>query len=277
MANLKLSVLDVGHGDFIYLRTPKGQSLVIDCGPGDGDVSPAQFLINVHTIHELQISHPHTDHFGDLAVFANKTLCSFRCPSLDGFSDGDIGWRNQDKKTIALLRAFKKVLCTDDEAVPVGDGFNHAVWAPPGIDHSDPNTASLVTVLSYGDFKMLLCGDLPAPGMDALLDEPGFRKAIRGTNVLKAAHHGRQDGCCDTLFNLITPDLCIISDKSIDDSNADTVCTEWYAKRTRGLRWPDGTIRKVLTTRSDGSVHLQANGGTYWVCYRTTWKKEEFS
>jgi len=32
MANLKISILNVGHGDFIYSTTPLGDNLVIDCG-----------------------------------------------------------------------------------------------------------------------------------------------------------------------------------------------------------------------------------------------------
>jgi beta-lactamase superfamily II metal-dependent hydrolase len=276
MANLKISVLNVGHGDFIYAETPKGHSLVIDCGFDDGDVSPAKFLSKLSTIHELQISHPHTDHFSEIAALSKKTIKSFRCPALDTFKDETIGWRNKDAAAIKALRTLAKTTTSDDGAVPVGDSFEHWVFPARAIDYADPNTASYVTILRYGEFKMLFGGDLPESGWDALLKEQKFVDAIKGTNIVKVSHHGRKEGCSTALFEKITPDLCVISDKSIDKTNENTVCTTWYSQRATGVNWSDGTVRKVLTTRSDGSIHIQTAGGGFHVWGGVNWKTEDW-
>jgi len=279
MQNLKISVLDVGHGDFIYAETPFGHSLVIDCG--SGDVVPAEFLAKIQTIHELQISHPHEDHFTDIVALSGKTISSFRCPSLDGFTDDKMSWRTKDKNKIKVLRSLKETIGKNDAAVPCKDGFQHLVFSPSAaaVNYDDPNTASLATILSYGEFKMLFGGDLPTAGWDDLLTNQNFRNAIAGTTVLKVSHHGREVGYSDALFKVISPMLCVVSDKTIDQTNENTQCIQKYNSKTSGIRFtaPDGTVsdRKVLTTRCDGSIHLSADASGKWKCHlKTRWQKD---
>ena len=276
----------MGHGDFVFAQTPQGQSLIIDCG--SGDVVPSEFLSKISTIDELQISHPHTDHFTDLPALSGKNIRSFRCPSLVGFDDAEMGWRNSDRNAIAALRQMAGRLSSNDAAVPVGYGFNHTVWEAPGatVDYSDPNTVSYVTTLSYGTFKMLFGGDLPTEGWEAHMKNPAFVRAIAGTTILKVSHHGRDVGTCDELFGPlgISPALCVISDKAIDSSNENTVRVDWYRQRTRGVPFstretppkPLGT-RHVLTTRRDGSIHFQANGlGNWRVWTECRWENADW-
>jgi competence protein ComEC len=273
MGNLKISVLNVGHGDFIYAVTPFGQNLVIDCGSGGGDVSPSSFLSKITKIDELQISHPHTDHFDDIIAMSKKTINSFRCPSLSGFNDATIGWKNSDKEKIAKLRQMKLSCSVDDDAVSCSDGFTRSVWVPGNVDTSNPNTASYVTILGYSGFKMLFGGDLPDNGWCNLLQKPNFVSAIKGVNVFKVPHHGRKEGCSDELFKHIYPALCIISDKPIDDTTKNTVSTGWYEARTRGMQFGQNT-RKVLSTRNDGSIFIDVESNGDWTVYpNTKWKQ----
>jgi len=258
---LKISVLDVGHGDFAYAETTGQQSLVIDCG--SGDVIPSKFLSKVSTIHELQISHPHEDHFTDIVELAKKNIRSFRCPYIEKYSDDEIAWRSGDTAKVATGRRLKSQIPPNDAAVPVGNGFGHTVHIPDVTDlHlSDPNTASAITTLSFGNFKMLFGGDLTEEGWEKLLKKPGVVAAVRSATVYKVSHHGRDVGCSDALFKIIKPQLCIVSDKTLDSTNLGTECIEWYRERTSGVivNKSDGKTeeRRVLTTRCDGSIHLR--------------------
>jgi competence protein ComEC len=271
MANLKISILNVGHGDFIYATTPLENKIVIDCGNDGGDVSPAKFLSPISTIDELQISHPHTDHFGDIIALSGKTIRSFRCPSLEKFTDKTIGWRDQDAAKIAKLRSLKKSINADNSAVQCDENFDHWVYFPGDINYEDANTSSIVTVLRYGSFKMLFGGDLPDSGWRNLLKNEKFRSAINGTNVLKVPHHGRAEGCSDELFKYIFPQLCIISDKPIDDTNKNTVSTDWYTKRSSGANIVGiNGKRKVLSTRNDGSIFIDVQADGNWTVYPNT-------
>jgi beta-lactamase superfamily II metal-dependent hydrolase len=274
MASLKIAFLDVGHGDFIYAETPFSNNLVIDIGTGD--TVPTQFLSKVTTISEVQVSHPHTDHFDDVVDFSKKTIKSFRCPSLDGFADQTIGWKKSDKAKIAKLREMKRTLKADDNAVSVGNGFSHTVWFPPDVEYNNPNTASLVTTLSYSGVTVLLGGDLPDRGWQALLKNQKFVNAISATTIFKVPHHGRKEGCSETLFKTITPQLCIISDKALTKDNKNTVATDWYTKRSSGCNVVGSKgKRKVLSTRSDNSIFVEINDtGKWWVHPNTQWKKD---
>ena len=66
-AQTELYVWDVGDGAAIYVKTPNGKNVVIDCGASD-DFSPTEYLKNslgVTQIDYLIISHPHKDHIKD--------------------------------------------------------------------------------------------------------------------------------------------------------------------------------------------------------------------
>lgn len=274
MSTLKVAFLDVGHGDFIYATTPLGDNLIIDIG--SGDVVPSRFLSKVSTISEVQVSHPHTDHFDDIVAISTKTIKSFRCPSLDRFSDQSIGWKKADKVKIAKLREMKRNLSAADAAVSVGSGFSHTVWFPGDIDYDDPNTASAVTTLSFAGVKILFGGDLPASGWESLLNNNKFVSAISGTTIFKVPHHGRKEGCCEALFERISPKLCIISDKATGKDNKNTVATGWYSQRALGCNVVGAKDkRKVVSTRSDNSIFVKVNNeGTFWVYTNTRWKTD---
>src|ERR1700720_847193 len=229
---LKISVLDVGHGDFSYAETPTGHNLIIDCG--SGEVVPSEFLSNLSAISELQISHPHEDHFTDIVAIAKKNIRSFRCPYIEKFTDDKIAWRTGDKAKVATVRRLKTQIAADNAAVPVGNGFAHTVHYPDpaDVDLDDPNTASAITTLSFGTFKMLFGGDLTEEGWQELLKQPTAASAVRGTTVYKVSHHGRDVGCSDDLFKIIKPKLCIVSDKTLDSTNLGTECIDWYRERT---------------------------------------------
>ena len=273
---LEVAILDVRHGDFVYAVTPTGENLVIDVGTGE--VVPSVFLRNIREISELQISHPHADHFDDIIGISKKTIKSFRCPSLAKFDDTVIGRKKNDHVQIAALRELKERIKADDDAVRAGRGFSHTVYFADNIDPKDPNTASAVTILAYKGVKLLFGGDLPASGWENLLKKPDFVSAVSGTNVFKVPHHGRQEACCQALFDLkeFKPLLCIISDNSLKKDDKSTVATDWYSKRASGCRIVgyDGP-RKVLSTRSDGSIFIKINEkGTCWVYPNTRWRSD---
>jgi beta-lactamase superfamily II metal-dependent hydrolase len=279
---LKISVLDVGHGDFIYAETPKNHRLVIDCG--SGDVVPSEFLSKVTTIDELEISHPHEDHFTDVCALAEKNIRSFRAYQIDEFRDEQIAWRSRDRKKIHALRALAARLKCDNAAVAIGDGFSHCAYYPKrnDVDPNDPNTASIITTLSYGSFKMLFGADQTEDGWKGLLADQAVVAAVKGTIVYKVSHHGREVGCSPELMKVISPTLrlCVMSDKTLDSTNEETECVDWYrqhviASGAKVIK-PDGSIedRRVLTTRKDGSIHIQVEPDGTWRCYKDTrWKR----
>ncbi len=273
---LEVAILDVSQGDFVYAVTPIGENLVIDVGTGE--VVPSLFLKNVSEISELQISHPHVNHFYDLISISKKNIKTFRCPSLAEFDDKVIGRKEDDHVKIAALREIKEKIRTDNDTIKARRGFSHTVYFPDNIDYKDPNTASAVTLLVYQGVKLLFGGDLPASGWENLLKKPDFVSAVSGTKVFKVPAHGRGEGCCQALFDLkeFKPLLCIISDKSLKKDEKSVIAMDWYSKRTSGCRIVGyNEPRRLLSTRSDGSIFIRINEkGTCWIYPNTRWRSK---
>ena len=55
------------------VRLQNCDNMVIDCG----DIVPSIFFNNKSEITELQITHPHTDHFDDIVDISSKTIHSY--------------------------------------------------------------------------------------------------------------------------------------------------------------------------------------------------------
>lgn len=80
-----------------------------------------------------------------------------------------------------------------------------------------------------------------------------FQSIVSETQVLVASHHGRENGICDDIFTKYGchPFWIVISDKGHAHETQDTV--NYYAGKVKGAAF-DNEIRKVLTTRSDGTI-----------------------
>ena len=112
---------------------------------------------------------------------------------------------------------------------------------PTKCARSNLNNHSIVTVAAYAGTKILIPGDNEAMSWRELLQDSTFVEAIRDTNILVAAHHGREAGYCEDIFEHM-PDLrlTVIS----DGPGSDTSATAKYHRHCGG--WP-------VRYRADGS------------------------
>lgn len=73
-------------------------------------------------------------------------------------------------------------------------------WNP--YPHWDTeNNLSLVAHLSIHGWNFLFPGDLETDGWENMLKLPSFAALMPGIDVLVAAHHGRENGKCEALFD----------------------------------------------------------------------------
>jgi competence protein ComEC len=96
-----------------------------------------------------------------------------------------------------------------------------------------------------------------------LLQDVGFCQMLRLTNVLVAAHHGREAGYCEEVFQHCSPDLVLVS----DGPSSDTSATEKYRRHAKGwdvLSRRTGNVsrRSVLTTRCDGAIVVKCSSSS---------------
>jgi beta-lactamase superfamily II metal-dependent hydrolase len=136
-------------------------------------------------------------------------------------------------------------------------------WAWNPWPHWDTeNNLSLVAHLDILGYKFLFPGDMEKDGFTNLLRNVTFASWMSGIDVLIAAHHGRENGKCESMFDDFGcfPQLVVISDCAKRHQSQETV--GYYYSKSRGIAGFRGQgPRSVLTTRSDGYIRFQFEGG----------------
>lgn len=153
-------------------------------------------------------------------------------------------------------------------------GWRQTVPLIPGVDITwtynpypffvDENNLSLVVTLDVHGIRFMFPGDMERRGWEHMLATfPPFRSTVAGVNVLVAAHHGRENGICEDIFNIhgCRPNLVIISDDYKQYNTQET--TNFYAGKALGITGYRGALgmRYVLTTRKDGEIRFSFHSG----------------
>lgn len=269
---LRIVIWDVQHGSATYIRTPAGQHIVHDLGTGaygqgNREFSPLRHLKSAWGISQLDaaiITHPHRDHLDDIFNLGSPRVLA-RPKHL---SEQEIWAGNPkgDAQTAKIIRRYLEV--NAGYSVPVGDKENPFLprnnggayfWRfyPHECSTSNLNNHSIVTIVSYAGFKVVLPGDNEQCSWRELSQKEDFRKAISGAHILLAPHHGREAGFWSPLFELFRPYLTIISDGPFGDTSAtdrySAVSQGWTVERRNGER----QRRKCVTTRKDGVIVVE--------------------
>jgi len=264
MSGMEIVVWDVNHGNAIWIQTPNGKDVLLDCGcNGTTDFSPAIHLESEgRTIDYLIVSHPHTDHIQDIENIADYNKPSMlRRPKIDLDKILEANPEGDEE----LIRSYYNFQKTYGSPVSDEDNPEYESWGggvsfhnfEPNGDDSNINNLGVVTFINYGGFTLLCPGDIQERGWKRLLNQNNFINWLRKTNFLIASHHGREEGFYDEIFEYFKPKLTIVSDGKFRDTSA----TDKYYKITEG--WPvrgrdsgDERKRYVVTTRNDGSINI---------------------
>jgi beta-lactamase superfamily II metal-dependent hydrolase len=260
---IRVITFNVEHGSCHAILSTDNRAVLIDLGWSDS-FSPLDWLRGqgVTVIDVLVITHPHADHLKGIHGLVNfPTKIIYRPAYVP-----DELIRDLDPN---LKQAWQIVNTYWTQPIPTTDRF-YEVTSPSRAnfdlqffggcsDTANLNNYSVVTVLNYFGLKFLFPGDLEYAGWMALLTNPAFISAISGTNILVAAHHGRQQGWCVDLFNSITPQLVIISDGAAKD----TSYASEYSKRALGAKVKatnatDIKVKNVVSTRDNGHIDINA-------------------
>lgn len=272
---LIIKVWDVLHGLAIHIRTPNGKDVVIDAATNKNGFSPLKHIKQNHKVGTIEyaiITHPHMDHIRDieeLIAFAPKVM---KKPShikrqdldLSAFSSGD---RGVIEKYFELNDSYSSNIDDGHEHNPKNPenygGVSIQTFGIEDLPKANLNDHSIVTVIEYAGSKILIPGDNEAASWKKLLDKEDFRKAINGTDVFVAAHHGRESGYYKELFQYIAPSIIIIS----DSPGTDTSAVSRYYTHSKGWKvfggsaGDEGETRYVLSTRCDGMIQIKCGLG----------------
>lgn len=202
-----ITMLNVGQGDCMIIRSPTGKRILIDAGDGGDDIQVFNFIkdsIDIGTnskyLDYTFLSHYHDDHGGGLDEVISRldSLRVYACDRGDWHTAGNTTYSNYIDSLTAKGWISKRHAVTLGETFDIGGGatikvicFNGKTLSGDSIVPAadDENNHSLGLLLNYADeFKMVMCGDIGKSVERLLSPDIGGR-----ISVLKANHHGSND------------------------------------------------------------------------------------
>lgn len=211
---LIITALDVGQGDCLVMETPEGSVYMIDGGSldvsnvGEYRILPFLYSKGIAQLDYVFVSHCDTDHIS--GIYDILKACEKGEFRLKHLVVANTSYEEENYK--ALVSEAEKI-GIDVIKLKRGDvlkeGDLKMVCLHPTYEYNtdSANDASLVLDLSYGDFDMLLTGDVEKTGEKYMLDGMERKKY----EVLKVAHHGSNSSSSKAFLDQILPGVSIIS------------------------------------------------------------------
>lgn len=252
-ANQRLDIffIDVEGGAATLMVTPAGESVLIDSGYPDFGGRDCDRILHVvqdvaglnHLDHAV-VSHWHLDHFGNHAALAAKIpirqfwdrgipdvleedpkfgerAAAYRAASQNlskTLHVGDLLPLKSGKTPLSMkvVTASGEVLPNDGEPNPYAD-----LHQPQADDPTD-NARSLSSLLTFGPFNFLTCGDLTW-NVEAKLVTPN--NPLGKIDLFMVTHHGLPSSNNPALVRAIDPRVAVICNGPKKGAHADTLAT----------------------------------------------------
>ena len=212
----EVTVVDVGQGDSIFLRSMKGDTILIDVGgkvtfgtkekwQESSQTSNAEKTLipylqarGVSQIDYLVLTHTDTDHIGDLEEVAKRFKIKEICVSQGALTKPSF------VKRLRTIKCPVHTLKAGDKLPMMGS--NLQVLYPNKVGDGGNNDS----IVLYGKLlgsSFLFTGDLEKEGEEELMASYPTLRA----SVLKAGHHGSKGSSSEAFLDQLHPSLALVS------------------------------------------------------------------
>jgi beta-lactamase superfamily II metal-dependent hydrolase len=235
---LRVHLVDVGQGDALLVISPSGFVLLVDAGPSSACDDLAWYLEShgIAAIDYTLVSHQHSDHNANMddEILAHPEVVA--CFDNGGDFDTSYDWDYED------AAGARRV------PLALGDTIDLGPQVRAEVLHSDvgagnENLNSVVLLLEYGEFRMLLGGDCEEPCEATVETDP--------VDVYKVHHHGSDDSSSLAFLERIAPLVGFIPVGADNDYGHPAAST---------LRKLEALGVAVYRTDEDGDVLLTSDG-----------------
>jgi competence protein ComEC len=253
----ELHLIDVGQGDAIALRTPRGRWVLVDAGPAwrGGDAGRSTVVPYIArrggTVEALVLSHPHTDHVGGAAAVVHALRPRFV------YDAAFVGTAPAYAAVLGGVRTtagrWQRARAGDSLEI---DGLWITFLAPDSAwtaSQREANDASIVVRVRHGAVSALLVGDAERAEEEWLVRRYGG--SLEAT-VLKVGHHGSRTSSSADFLDAVRPAVAMISVGALNSFGHPSPET-LQALASRRVR--------LLRTDQDGTVVLETDGRTLHV------------
>lgn len=213
---LKVSFLDVGQGDAIFIQTSEHHNVLIDAGPDSKvvDQLSRQMGFFDKTIDIFILTHPHADHYGGILSVMQKY--KIQRVVLTGVTSKDPAY------LVFLDRAKEEnieiIFAKNNQDLQIGPNLYLDVLYPLKNQslvgqsvHNKNNTSMAVRLLRYAsdgqESLAVLTGDAEHEEEREILLSGQVVKA----DILKLGHHGSKTATSDGFLRAVDPDTTVVS------------------------------------------------------------------
>ncbi|MCX7694746.1 MAG: MBL fold metallo-hydrolase, partial [Caloramator sp.] len=201
---LMVSVLDVGQGDAILVKTPKGKFILVDSGP-NAQREEFEKKLKKNGVDRFEVviaTHPHEDHIGNMDdVFRNFDVSNIYMPKVVTTTKTFQNMMNEIKNKNLKIKTAKAGIKFNL------DGVDFEFLAPNSDSYESLNNYSVVVKITYGKNKFLLMGDAEKLSEEEILNK-GFDVSA---DVIKIGHHGSYTATSENLIKKVNPTVAVLS------------------------------------------------------------------
>ncbi len=224
---LQVTFLDVGQGDCIFLQTEDGTSYLTDGGSSSvskvGKYRMIPFLKykGASQLKAVFVSHADSDHCNGIAeLLGQAELEGIRVENLvlPDLSDECRSEGYEELVDLAGQNGIAVQYLHEGQQFQDSELFFQCLHPSKGYQAEDLNETSMVLLVTYREFSMLLTGDVQGAGEEHLTQELKVWKEPELTEhaeteltILKVAHHGSKNSTSEEFLKAANPKLAIIS------------------------------------------------------------------
>ena len=212
----EVTMVDVGQGDSIFLRSMRGDTILIDVGGkvtfgskekwqeasqtsnAEKTLIPYLQARGVSQIDHLVLTHTDTDHIGDLEEVAKRFKIKEVCVSQGALTKPSF------VKRLRTLKRPVRTLKAGDKLPMMGSKLQ--VLYPNKIGDGGNNDSIVLYGKLLGN-SFLFTGDLEKEGEEELMVSYPNLKA----GILKAGHHGSKGSSSEAFLDQLQPSLALVS------------------------------------------------------------------
>src|SRR3989344_5906076 len=209
---LKVTVLDVGQGDSIFIETPAMRHILIDGGPDTSVLEKLsrQLPFWQRRLDMVILTHPDADHVAGLLHVLKRYRVDYMVWS-GGVRDG-----GNYEECITLLEKQKNqggnvIIAKSGLQIKSGNAVLDVLHPFKDLSGEflgkEGNDAGVVMQLEYGAKSFLFTADISNKVEQAMIDE----KVDVLSDVLKVAHHGSKYSSSEAFLQAVSPSLAVIS------------------------------------------------------------------
>jgi competence protein ComEC len=208
---LRVTFLDIGQGDAIFIESPSGVQMLIDGGKNREVIRKLsrEMPLFDRSIDVVLATHPDADHIGGLPDVLKRYRAALIVQSSVQDAEGVDAAAFAKATVIETEDGAQLMTAERGQVIDLGDGAYFEILFPDrDVAVIETNTGSIIGRLVYGDTSFMLTGDAPDSIEKYLVQLNGLDLK---SSVLKAGHHGSRTSSSLMFVGFVSPEYAIFS------------------------------------------------------------------